>query len=92
MADIILYGGDIITMDEKNPRSGVKVEAVAISKGIIVEVSSIEEVFRRKGPETEVIFLNQQTLMPGFIEPHQHALQTSQMRCLYTNISALNYS
>ncbi|XP_072036010.1 putative amidohydrolase YtcJ [Amphiura filiformis] len=91
MADTILYGGDIITMDDKLNRAG-KVEAIAIAGGIIVEVGSMKRVFRRKGPNTEVIFLNQQTLMPGFIEPHQHALQTSQMRCLYTNISALNFS
>ncbi|XP_072046875.1 putative amidohydrolase YtcJ [Amphiura filiformis] len=90
MVDTILYGGDIITMDNKNDPED-KVEAIAIDGGIIVEVGSLERVFKRKGPNTEVIFLNQQTLMPGFIEPHQHALMTSQMRCQYTNISALNY-
>ncbi|XP_072049549.1 putative amidohydrolase YtcJ [Amphiura filiformis] len=90
MADTILYGGEFVTMDDKNYR-GEKVEAIAIDAGIIVEVGSLERVFRRKGPNTEVIFLNQQTLMPGFIEPHQHALMASQMRCVYTNISALNY-
>ena len=88
-ADTIFYGGDIITMDEQN--SGDKVEAIAVTDGFISEVGSLESVFSRKGPQTEVIFLNQQTLMPGFIEPHQHAIMTSQMKAMFTNISALYY-
>ena len=88
-ADTIFYGGDIITMDEQ--KSGDKVEAIAVTDGFISEVGSLESVFCRKGPQTEVIFLNQQTLMPGFIEPHQHAIMTSQMKAVYTIISALNY-
>ncbi|XP_072043080.1 uncharacterized protein [Amphiura filiformis] len=88
-ADTILYGGDIITMDDKNS----KVEAIAITGGIIVEVSSMDQVFSRRGPKTEVIFLNQQTLMPGFIEPHTHAVLSGQLQSVYRpiNIGGLNY-
>ncbi|XP_038068548.1 N-substituted formamide deformylase-like [Patiria miniata] len=97
-ADLILYGGDIITMEgsEANPGSRgadspPKTEAVAISGDTILAVGSIDVVFRHAGPDTQVIFLNQQTLMPGFIEPHQHAIQCALMRSQYINISALNY-
>ncbi|XP_072036249.1 putative amidohydrolase YtcJ [Amphiura filiformis] len=91
-ADTILYGGDIITMDDKNLHTG-KVEAIAITGSIIVDVGSMERVFSHKGPKTEVIFLNQQTLMPGFIEPHQHAVLTGQMQSVSrpVNIGGHNY-
>ncbi|XP_038048608.1 putative amidohydrolase YtcJ [Patiria miniata] len=96
-ADIILYGGDIITMEEPaaSPPSGAdpppKIEAVAISGDAILAVGTMDSVFSHAGPNTEVVFLNQQTLMPGFIEPHQHAIQCALMRSQYINISAINY-
>ena len=90
-ADLILYGGDIITMEEHNVDPPRKTEAVAVSGDTILAVGTIDTVFRHAGPNTQIIFLNQQTLMPGFIEPHQHAIQCALMRSQYTNISGLNY-
>ena len=86
-ATIIFYGGDIITMDENNP----KAEAVALAGDTILAVGSIESVFRYVRPSTDVFYLNQQTMMPGFIEPHQHAIQCALMRSQYLNIGALTY-
>ena len=92
-ADIILYGGDIITMEEPETPSGSdpppKVEAVAIRGDTILEVGSMDKVFAYAGNQTQVIFLNQQTLMPGFIEPHQHATLCALTRSQYTNISGI---
>ncbi|XP_022092641.1 uncharacterized protein LOC110980348 [Acanthaster planci] len=97
-ADIIFYGGDIITMEESDANSlgsaadpPPKVEAVAISGDTFLEVGTMDKVFRHAGNKTQVIFLNQQTLMPGFIEPHQHAILCAHMRSQYVNISALKY-
>ena len=87
MADTIFYGGEIVTMDEKQIG---KVEAVAVAGDTIVEVGSIEAVFQRKGPNTKFILLNGQTLMPGFIEPHQHAIMCCTKRAMYTDISGVN--
>lgn len=75
-ADYIFYGGDIITMDEKNPCA----EALAVKGDIIQAVGKLEEVFTLAGPSTQVIYLNQQTLLPGFIEPHQHATMVAMCR------------
>lgn len=83
-ADLILYGGSIITMDEGNQTAA---EAVAVSEGRIVAVGRMEDVFRLNGSRTEVIYLNrQQTLMPGFIAPHQHAVVCVQFRNLFVDI------
>ena len=88
MADTIFYGGEIITMDEKRPG---KVEAVAVTGDTIIEVGSIEAAFQHKGPNTKLILLNGQTLMPGFIEPHQHAIMCCMKRAMYTDISGVKY-
>ena len=62
-ADVILYGGSIITMDEKNPSA----EALAVTGNLITAVGKLDEVFALAGETTKVIYLNQKTLLPGFI-------------------------
>ncbi|KAJ8034345.1 hypothetical protein HOLleu_21137 [Holothuria leucospilota] len=84
-ADIIFYGGDIITMDEACTDN---IEAVAVASGIILAVGTLDEVFTHAGSNTQVIYLNQQTLMPGFIECHQHAWACALVKSSYTVISA----
>lgn len=95
-ADIIFYGGTIVTMDENMPGDGSfsnlpKVEAVAIAGDRILSVGSLGDVFRLAGSKTQTIFLNGQTLMPGFIETHQHACLCAMKRSVYTDISAMKY-
>ena len=87
-ADVILFGGTIITMDEDNP----VVEAVSISGNTILQAGSIDNVFRNRNPgTTKMIYLNQQALMPGLIEPHQHPIQVALMRSLFIDIGAVTY-
>ncbi|KAJ8034349.1 hypothetical protein HOLleu_21141 [Holothuria leucospilota] len=87
-ADIIFYGGSIITMDE-NISNGS--EAIALAGGLILAVGNINAVFNYVGPNTQVIFLNEQTLMPGFIECHQHACLVALKNSTYTDISSVQY-
>ena len=87
-ADFIFYGGDIITMNESNPSA----EALAVKDDIIVAVGKLDEVFSLAGTSTQVIYLNQQTLLPGFIEPHQHALGMAYNRTGRINISGYYYN
>lgn len=68
-ADIIFIG-NIITVDDSNPT----VEALAVKNGKIVAVGSHEAVLQWKGEGTEIIDLEDKTLMPGFIEPHSHPI------------------
>ena len=85
-ADLIFFGGDIITMDERNPT----VEAVAIKGDRILSTGDREKVFAFAGPRTQLIYLDQQTLLPGFIEPHQHIILMAKYRGL-VNISGYYY-
>ena len=86
-ADIVFFGGDIITMDESNPTA----EALAVRNGKVVAVGNMEQVFKHVGHKTEVIYLNQQTLMPGFIEAHQHAVMLALSHFLYIDVSGYKY-
>ncbi|MBI4832933.1 MAG: amidohydrolase [Candidatus Lindowbacteria bacterium] len=67
-ADIIFSGGDIITVDDKNPAA----EAIAVRGGEIAAVGTRAEIFLHKGPDTHLVDLKGKTLMPGLIEPHSH--------------------
>ena len=86
-ADVIFYGGSIITMNEKNPFA----EALAVTGNLITAVGKLDEVFALAGETTKVIYLNQKTLLPGFIEPHTHATALVLVNTAYTNISGYDY-
>ena len=68
VADVIYVGGDIVTVNRRQPSA----EAVAIRDGRIVAVGSRDAVMARRGAETRVIDLGGKTLVPGFIDPHSH--------------------
>ena len=69
-ASLVLRGGSVVTVDESKPRA----EAVAVRNDRIMAVGSNEEISKLIGPQTEVIELNGQMAMPGFIEGHGHFL------------------
>lgn len=67
-ADLVITGGHIITVNSQDELA----EAVAAPGGRIVGVGTAEEIASFIGDSTEVIRLNGQTVLPGFIEPHTH--------------------
>lgn len=69
-ADMIISGGTIYTVDDKNPNA----EAVAISGGKIVFVGSAKEAEEWKGENTRMIDLAGKTMTPGLIEGHGHIM------------------
>jgi len=69
-ADKIFIGGDIITVDDKNPEA----RAIAVHNGKIQAIGSETEVLKYEGYNTEVIDLKGNTLMPGFIDIHTHPI------------------
>jgi predicted amidohydrolase YtcJ len=69
-ADVIYHGGDIVTIEDKNPTA----EAVAVKGGKIVAVGNKGDVFKIKGDATRVIDLDGKTLAPGFIDAHGHLM------------------
>lgn len=68
-ADVIFYGGDILTMEGKLPEY---VEVLAIKDGEILLAGRANELEQFKGEETEMRNLHGKTLIPGFIDAHSH--------------------
>jgi hypothetical protein len=66
--ELVLMGGNVLTMDSHNRRA----EAVAVAGGQIMAVGTNAEIARCVGPETTVVPLAGRTLLPGFLDPHNH--------------------
>jgi len=71
-ADAIYHGGDIVTIDDRNPTA----QAVAVKDGKIAAVGKNDDVFKLKGDATKVIDLKGKTLVPGFIDGHSHFINS----------------
>jgi predicted amidohydrolase YtcJ len=69
----ILRGGAILTMDDAHPVG----EALAIRGSTILGVGSLTEVKRHYTPGTEIIDLDGHAVLPGFVEPHVHVLESA---------------
>ena len=67
-ADMVLTNGKIVTVDEALPEA----EAVAFKDGLVLAVGSSEDIAGHIGDTTEVIDLEGQLAVPGFIEGHGH--------------------
>ena len=67
-ADLILRGGNIVTVDSAVPRA----QALAVREDRIVAVGTDQEVERLRGSQTRVIDLAEKTAVPGLIDAHLH--------------------
>jgi predicted amidohydrolase YtcJ len=67
-ADLVLTNGRIVTVDDARPEA----EAIAISKDRIQAIGTAAEIKAMTGPNTQVIDLQGQLAIPGFIESHAH--------------------
>ena len=74
-ADKIFLGGDILTVDENNP----SVQAIAVTDGKIQALGTEGEILALKGPKTEIVDLQGNALMPGFIDIHTHPILSALM-------------
>jgi len=70
-ADLILFGGNIITVDPRKPAA----RALAVKAGRFLKAGSDEEIKALAGRKTRRIDLRGQTVTPGFIDSHQHLSQ-----------------
>lgn len=79
--DIILINGDVQTLDRVNTTAG----AVAVRGGKIAAVGASRDIKALAGPNTKVIDLRGKTLLPGFIDAHNHMIsfgvKLSQINC-----------
>lgn len=67
-ADLVVVGGNLVTLDEARPRA----TALAAAEGRIVAVGSDREIEPWIGPRTCVLRLRGERVTPGFIEGHGH--------------------
>jgi predicted amidohydrolase YtcJ len=68
VAEIVLINGKIITVDSKD----TVVEALAISEGRVLSVSTTERIKKFVGAGTQVIDLEGKTVTPGLVDCHHH--------------------
>lgn len=71
MTDLVIKNANILTLDENNFRAG----SVAITEGYISGIWSDAEPPEaeiKQNIKTKIIDLNQKTLIPGFIDTHNH--------------------
>ena len=79
--EMLFKNGNILTMEPGSPRA----KALGVQYGRIYRVGKNDELAALAGPETKVIDLQGQTLLPGFVDTHSHfclyALLTDQADC-----------
>jgi predicted amidohydrolase YtcJ len=68
VADLVLKGGTVVTMDARRPRAS----ALAVRQGRIVAVGEGADVEPLVGPATRVIDLAGRTVVPGLTDAHVH--------------------
>jgi predicted amidohydrolase YtcJ len=68
LADLVLTNGSVVTVDPAVPDG----EALAIKDGRILAVGSSADIDEHVGAGTEVLDLNGQLAIPGFIDSHVH--------------------
>ena len=68
-AEVIFWEGTIIPMASAGPKTA---EAIALQGGKIVAVGSESDLAGLQTAGTKIIDLDGRTLLPGFIDPHQH--------------------
>jgi predicted amidohydrolase YtcJ len=69
-ADVVFHNGTILTMVLDQPRA----QAVAVRGQEILAVGSEAEVMAWRGEKTEVVDLEGKTLLPGFVDSHNHIM------------------
>jgi predicted amidohydrolase YtcJ len=69
----LLVAGAVTTMDPARPRA----EAFAVAGGRIVALGSRSEMAEWRGPGTELVDLGEDTVLPGFVDPHLHLVPTA---------------
>ena len=71
-ADVI-FAGDIVTVDDAQPTA----EAVAVTNGRVAAVGGRDDVIAgHRGPGTRMVDLDGNTLLPAFIDPHSHYINS----------------
>ncbi|WP_026115493.1 amidohydrolase [Nocardiopsis kunsanensis] len=74
MTSLLIHNARVLTMDETNPEA----DAVAVRDGRILLAGSTEQARAAAGPGATEVDAGGRTLVPGFIDPHNHLLSTAE--------------
>jgi predicted amidohydrolase YtcJ len=88
--ELILHNGNLITVDEREPRA----QAIAIARDRILAVGSNDDVLPLASGTTRKIDLGGETVVPGFVDAHSHPasaglLHLRQVDCDLRSIAAI---
>jgi predicted amidohydrolase YtcJ len=86
-ADVIFHGGTIVPL--AGPQHSVR--ALAVRDGKIVAVGSEADVGSMKSASTRVVDLKGRTLLPGFIDAHQHTVTGALVTALFVDAGYPKY-
>src|SRR5712671_8034470 len=67
--DLVVFNGTIYTVDPLKPRA----QAFAVKAGRFVAVGDTEDIKSLIGKRTQTFDARQMTIVPGFIDAHNHA-------------------
>lgn len=70
-ADMVVLNANIITLEAQNP----KARAMAVVDGYIADIGSDNTIKQWIGDETEIINAEGLTVLPGFIDTHNHVFE-----------------
>ena len=85
--DTIFYGGPVI------PMAGAQqyAQALAVADGKIVAVGGNDEIMGLKSASTRIVNLDGRTMLPGFIDAHQHTVTGALINAIFTEIGYTKY-
>ncbi len=76
-ADLLLYGGHVLTFDPNRPEA----QAVAIAAGKILAVGTEQGLRPFVSPKTQTVPCTGRMILPGFIDPHLHLFAWASRYC-----------
>jgi predicted amidohydrolase YtcJ len=85
--DTIFRGGAIIPIVGRERYA----EALAVAGGRIVALGSDKTIAGLKGASTKIVDLGGRTLLPGFIDPHQHTITGALVTLVFSDLGYTRY-
>ncbi|MBB6121178.1 amidohydrolase family protein [Nocardiopsis algeriensis] len=74
MSGMLIHNAAVLTMDDAQPRA----QALAVREGRIRAVGTAEQARAAAGPGAVEVDAGGRTVLPGFIDPHNHLLSTAE--------------
>jgi predicted amidohydrolase YtcJ len=67
-AELVLFNGNVYTVNDKEPRA----QAIAVARGRIIGIGSNAQVMNLASAGSKKLDLGMKTVLPGFIDAHSH--------------------